>query len=116
MIEKLADYDDGKLADPWKHGDKVDDAVFPIAATFPYSTWSVSDTRCRGTISGSLTRMRLSSDSSRKRVSRIHGNRSRIRLAEGDRTLSMIDSLARRDRREALSSGIAMGGLGKVRR
>jgi hypothetical protein len=35
MIETLTQYSDGQHLAPWKHGDKLNDAVFRIAATFP---------------------------------------------------------------------------------
>jgi hypothetical protein len=35
MIWMLADFDSGQLLAPWQHGEKLDDAVFRIAATFP---------------------------------------------------------------------------------
>jgi hypothetical protein len=35
MIRILANFNDGQLLAPWRHGEELDDAVFRVAATFP---------------------------------------------------------------------------------
>ena len=35
LIRMLADFKDGQLLAPWRHGEELDEAVFRVAATFP---------------------------------------------------------------------------------
>jgi len=91
MMEKLADYEDGKLVASWKHGDKVDEAVFRIAATFPLQYLERKRYEIPGDylwkFDGNAFIQRLIEET---RITHTW-KPIRIRLADGDRTLSMIE-------------------------
>ena len=91
MIERLANYDDGKLLAPWKHGDKVDDAVFRIAASFPLQYLERKNYKMPGDylweFDANAFIQRLIEETGIAHT----WKPVLIRFAEGDRTFSMIE-------------------------
>ena len=83
MVRMLLALNHGQLVAPWRHGDKLDDAVFRIAATFPMREFIKGYTRLRAMRFSGLTPMRLCNGSSTKLRSRMLWEPVPTRLAEG---------------------------------